>query len=526
MVRSKSLIVLICSVIAVIVAAVAVLFLLPDGSKKNTEVYTEKLNSAIRLYNSGEFDDAIKYFEEVIKLDPTNKTAYESLGFAYYNTSNFDMARDAWTRGFNATGLESFKTLISDYLDSRNAVNTAENGTDSGSTANVSAEAKLEGSSKLNYSFLTDLGKYTYEDYVSHYGAASVKNIVNGVEIKHNSFGGRFVYTVDSEGTSKIGNDGFPMPKAVPDAIYLDDYKQIFNGFEGLVNYGDLGKLGLIGLRNTEHLVRFKYGQCEVYIACNDNGDLDLESVSNKIVPEQKTELSEGEKKSFVVDIVLATTGENVSKPYTVEIAKSENVRSTDNSPFGANDEIETSVTVTNGVLDVELGYGDYVVCVYPEDDQSNFTRYNWKIDESTRDIDLKLVVTEKLEAGKIVIVLRWGDTPRDIDAHLIGQGKHIYYVNKTERGIELDVDCMTGNGIETITIDDSSGEYHYYVNNYSQEEPMGERSGATVEVFVGGSNVPQTFTIPSDIRRVWDVFTIKDGEIIAINTESDLDLY
>ena len=256
------------------------------------------------------------------------------------------------------------------------------------------------------------------------------------------------------------------------------------------MNYGDLGKLGLIGLRNTEHLVRFKYNGCEVYINCDDNGNLNLQAIENKIIPEQKDTLAEGEKKAFVVDIVLATTGRNVDKAYTIEVAKAENVKSGDDTPFGYSDDIETSVTVTDGVADVELEFGEYVVCAYPADDPNQFTRYRWKIDENTKDSDLKLVVTGKIAAGSVVIVLRWGDTPRDIDAHLYGEGKHVWFSNLREPGMELDVDCITGNGIETITVDDASGEYHYAVNNYSREEPMGERSGATVEVFVGGSSV------------------------------------
>lgn len=97
--------------------------------------------------------------------------------------------------------------------------------------------------------------------------------------------------------------------------------------------------------------------------------------------------------------------------------------------------------------------------------------------------------------------------------------------MNKNTDYASLDVDCMDGNGIETITITDTSGDYSYFVNNYSMDGQLSE-SGATVEVFVGGESSPRVFKIPSvqndmgiQANGGWYVFDISNGEITEVNS-------
>ena len=79
----------------------------------------------------------------------------------------------------------------------------------------------------------------------------------------------------------------------------------------------------------------------------------------------------------------------------------------------------------------------------------------------------------------------------------------------------------MEGNGIETITLKNGNGNYKYFVHNYSHEEPMGLHSNATVEVFTSDSSTPRVFTIPNNIQYIWEVFEIRNGELIVINKEA-----
>ena len=183
-----------------------------------------------------------------------------------------------------------------------------------------------------------------------------------------------------------------------------------------------------------------------------------------------------------------------------------------------SSDNIIDEETVSNGVINVELPDGDYVVCLYPSGNEDNATRYEWTIDSNTDDADLKLVVANTAQ-GEIVIVLKWGEQPRDLDAHLVrnyNNSTEVSFENKNEDFASLDVDCMEGNGIETITITDTSGIYSFFVDNYSMDGTL-EDSGATVEVFMSGASSPIVFNVPDlnfGNRGDWYVFDIDNGQI------------
>lgn len=139
----------------------------------------------------------------------------------------------------------------------------------------------------------------------------------------------------------------------------------------------------------------------------------------------------------------------------------------------------------------------------------------------------------------EIRIVLNWGETPRDLDSHLLtpeieGQSYHIYYPLGS-RGSEdsppfanLDVDDTTSFGPETITIYERfSGTYHYFVHNYTgRNTPLDTglaNSGAFIQVSdaTGTTNV---LTVPNGEGRYWYVGTINGstGVFTAINRIQD----
>lgn len=133
-------------------------------------------------------------------------------------------------------------------------------------------------------------------------------------------------------------------------------------------------------------------------------------------------------------------------------------------------------------------------------------------------------------------MVLTWGSKPSDLDAHLLcqlsdGISGHVSYGNKkfsvgNKCISKLDVDDINGYGPETVTIyNGETGDYTYYVHNYSNELEMQKGGMAIVRVYKGDNAFPSyTFSLPSQLGRVWNVFNYNSstGRIEVINQVSN----
>ncbi|GEM_PF-3807686 len=138
--------------------------------------------------------------------------------------------------------------------------------------------------------------------------------------------------------------------------------------------------------------------------------------------------------------------------------------------------------------------------------------------------------LSPKLKTGEVRIVLTWGSSPQDLDAHLWLPNEnqsHIYYISERRGSLEffpfskIDVDAKEGNGPETITIGKLyEGSYSYSVNQFSSDSKLGD-SGAVVRVYSGDSLI-HTFEAPKGEGRWWRVFTI-DGATRTVKPENVL---
>ncbi len=139
--------------------------------------------------------------------------------------------------------------------------------------------------------------------------------------------------------------------------------------------------------------------------------------------------------------------------------------------------------------------------------------------------------VSNGLISGELRIVLKWGQSPRDLDSHLTGTmngGIHVYYRNKKanvngSKLADLDLDDTTSYGPETVTIHMAdSGTFRYSVHNYSNRNSYSSnalaKSGAQVEVYQGNDCIA-TYHVPNMAGTVWTVFDFKDGVITPVNT-------
>ena len=146
------------------------------------------------------------------------------------------------------------------------------------------------------------------------------------------------------------------------------------------------------------------------------------------------------------------------------------------------------------------------------------------------------------VESDTLRIILTWGDTPSDLDSHLVGPALvptgsrfHLYYGNKDIGSIEnntwvadLDYDDTTARGPEVITLRKYiPGTYYYYVYNFSNHGILNSKdlanSNATVKVYRGDDLIPSnTFSVvPNKSGVYWNVFEITIDDHINIQISS-----
>ena len=138
-------------------------------------------------------------------------------------------------------------------------------------------------------------------------------------------------------------------------------------------------------------------------------------------------------------------------------------------------------------------------------------------------------------EENQLRVVLTWAESPEDLDSHLKinlsnGEKGHVCYWNKSfeqegEKICVLDVDDTNSYGPETITLcSDDTGDYQYYVHNYSLDGDL-ESSDATIQVYMPGEAFPKyTFHVPYGDGEYWDVFdyNTSTGRLHLVNKLTD----
>jgi RHS repeat-associated protein len=140
------------------------------------------------------------------------------------------------------------------------------------------------------------------------------------------------------------------------------------------------------------------------------------------------------------------------------------------------------------------------------------------------------LVLSPVLGPQEVRIVLTWGVTPEDLEAHLTGPNPegcrhHCYYWNRDIPGANLDRDDRESYGPETITITQkTSGTYRYYVHDFTNKISLTSQalslSTAQVKVYFGSGADTLDFPVPPQAGTVWHVFNLDGdtGEVTPVN--------
>jgi adhesin/invasin len=132
--------------------------------------------------------------------------------------------------------------------------------------------------------------------------------------------------------------------------------------------------------------------------------------------------------------------------------------------------------------------------------------------------VTVNFALSPDLAPGEMRIVLTWGETPQDLDAHLWLPGATPYHIHFASKGdcqafpdACLDVDDQTGDGPETVTIRQSyAGRYVFAVYNWSNEVPLTQSDGRVL-VYRTDGVVAEVPVPTSGDGRWWHVFDL-DG--------------
>ncbi len=218
--------------------------------------------------------------------------------------------------------------------------------------------------------------------------------------------------------------------------------------------------------------------------------------------------------------IVGATDGEAL-EGITVEFRRGINART--------GDVVASATTDAAGFYTVtDIGYGNLTCVIYGPGLQTLYTTV-FVLGGIVRD-DQNAAVSERVAEGDTEIVLTWGASPEDLDAHLTGPGAegeppfHVYFIDERSDVAVLDVDDVSSFGPETITVDASrDAPYRYSVHNFSGGGAGAlAASGATVRV-LRSSGVVAEFYVPRGEGRLWTVFDLVGGEVVPIDTIGEL---
>ena len=212
------------------------------------------------------------------------------------------------------------------------------------------------------------------------------------------------------------------------------------------------------------------------------------------------------------------------------------NVRANWNNRSG--DVIATTTTAADGSYSISLERGYYTLEFARDGFVSDFVNVASSNAIGACEGVLSPTSTSEVASTEFRIVLTWGETPRDLDSHLVGLDDtnsvfHIAYYNKVERDTEgnviasLDVDDVTSYGPETVTIVNARTDATYYysvkdfTDRYDATSTKMSESGANVKVYQG-SVLVREYNVPlNQAGTIWNVFKIENGSIVDINNYS-----
>jgi hypothetical protein len=292
-------------------------------------------------------------------------------------------------------------------------------------------------------------------------------------------------------------------------------------------------------------VVNFMIGNTSKYEVISDlTGQFDLSKIAKGTytvtikatgynVYSEETTISEDVNKEFRIKGNANITGKVINSQTGTGLAQAivsftvdQNATSATGAELVVTTDSYGTYTITDGPTGVFTGFVEAPNYFQRKMETVTFT-------DGTNQIPPSTLVSQP-DLGQLRIILTWGASPNDLDAHFTGPssagGKfHIYYSQKTTTGANLDVDDTYSYGPETVTISSFlPGTYRYSVYNYSNKTSTGgsgiASSPAKVEIYDHSgllkSYVSPICNVSANTWRVFDIiFSGTNANIVTQNT-------
>lgn len=507
---SKKILLLTIPIIVLLIGCLTALCFITD--EPANEMYVSHINTAAKRLSEGDYQGAITYYQKAIDADKTQEEPYISIAdIYYYNMNDLKSAIETLKLGVQNANTQNLKSKLVEfetYLEQSPADENEE-------------KMKTDTPKGTMDAALVDIFEtFSFEKYSGRY-TVSQEQYLNGVyTVRYLNFGVLFSYD-ETGGDKRIDSStGKPYTWAMPSKIEVDDISTLIYGLSEGVGESEIKSLGADDIKTAfdktlnKNLMTFKYKNCKFTVECDENGKILESNCYNTIVPDASA------NKSGKIQV----SGKIVNVEDALPISNATLVfRSGKNNRSG---DAVLTIESSDGTYSADLETGDYTVEVSASGYNKEY--YDLYLSNTGSPVEKDFSVSRSLGSGQIRIVLEWGESPSDLDSHLIGTTgdgtavdvSFMYKTISNSTGIiaQLDVDDQSGFGPETITLSDTSGEFIYRVHRYSGFGSLAA-SGATVKIYTSDSSQPKTISVPDSVSGDWwDVFRIENGQIVDIN--------
>lgn len=498
-------------IVVAIVCIFVGIFILNKKSKQTR--YEEKIKMADKYFVELDYDSAIVAYNEALEINDEDEEVYIQLAIIYEATGDINGADQILAKGYQRTRSSRIRELRENLLKYGSIYEEMNHAaSDSNSDKN--------GVITLNEDVLNNIINFGYQDFEQCYGSGVIsrENGNDVISIYYDSADLKLIYV---NGATDIfdRNTRIPYGNTKPTYIQIGQMSTLFTGFTDVISYDKICELfnSDIAIKNSQNrnYLDIFYNGCELQLECDVDGNINVASTWNNIVPPDagKDSLDNTFDGTASGKIINASTGYGIPD---VKLTFREGI----DNQFGQ--VVAETKTDSQGEYSINLKEGKYTVCA----EATGFTTEYFEINivKGMTMSAQNFTMSNQLASGQTRIVLEWGATPSDLDSHLVTNNGEVSYQNMSISNVaSLDVDDMTGYGPETITINDvSNGTYHFYVEDFtnsgnSSSSALGN-SGATVKVYMSNESEPRVFHVPANAGYIWDVFTIENGQIKEIN--------
>lgn len=478
------------------------------------------------------FDANNEYYAYLFKNTPAAKDHFINVGaISYINTDNIFKDDYDYTLRYSITSFSNYGDAVDIFAPGTN-IWSAVAGTDKDKYDSMSGTSQaapiVAGVASLVYSANPELDYKQVKEIVINSAARYISNngqatgVVNAKEAVKMAL--EYKGEITKEKPSNLGYVHGIVVDAVNDKIISSGISITFENVnkkeEKYIADTDTGTYDII----------LPVGKYNMIISHSDyitetiyNVEITEDAITYNVKLNAVTKTSEkGVAKGTVRDAIVKD-----EKLPNAEIKFYRGINKTDGEP------VANTVSDENGNYQIELEPGNYTAVVKAADHLESSSNVII-IPKKTKD-NQDCTLTPILKEGEIRAILTWGNTPKDLDSHLVGPGLngekfHIYFRDKYYEpdGVydKLDVDDTDGYGPETVSVYKGlDGTYTYYVHDYTNRNSSDSNllglSGAKVTLYIAGRNQPIIYNVPNKKGNLWKVFSIKNGEVTDINEMS-----